>query len=417
MSINQYPMVTTRFLHREERLIHSEETEMPLVIEAKEHSSLTFLHEFLQTHSAQIQQEISRYGAVLLRGFQINNEADFENTVLSIQGMQGISEAFMSEEGRVPVGELQFVLHTNAVYKTGGTLYLGGFHSENYYSTDVPSYICFCCLHPSTVGGETGLIHMEKVYRHLRQALQQQLEKNTFFVSKWLVAEVADRYQLSPEAVEKIAFEVGLPVIGQTEKFILMYKPSVFIHPDTQKKALQINLFELPTLNTVMRKYFIHDYPGKTWFWHRFVWRLPKSVLRTIEFIYIICASFFYSPLDAIKRLRMKWKTYHAAHDHNNLPAFNQTKVGSCFNDNDVDHLARLLRQHYSSCLWQKGDLLLVDNRQVAHAGMPGAGPRVVRAMIANPLQMPYTDNAPGMIDCKSRQDETIGGRMAREQL
>ncbi len=148
---------------------------------------LVFLQAFLTSHSKAILADISTYGAVLLRGFEVASDADFERTVLSIQGLKGISEAFMSEEGRIHAGHLHYVLHTNAVYKTGGTLYLGGFHSENYYSADVPGVICFYCAKPSQLGGETGLINMEKVYQQLDNDLKIQLEKNTFLVSHWLI--------------------------------------------------------------------------------------------------------------------------------------------------------------------------------------------------------------------------------------
>ena len=72
-----------------------------------------------------------------------------------------------------------------------------------------------------------------------------------------------------------------------------MYKPNIFEHPYTKKQSLQINLFEIAGLNEEMRACFMNDYKGKTWFWHRFVWRmLPASVLSILEFFYIMCASF-----------------------------------------------------------------------------------------------------------------------------
>jgi hypothetical protein len=147
---------------------------------------------------------VAKYGAVLFRGFGVASDEDFENTVLSIKGLRGISEAFMSEEGRIHAGKSKFVLHTNSVYKTGGTLYLGGFHSENYYSSDVPAYISFCCLEPSLMGGETGIINMEKVYQSLDGDLKKKLEKTNFFVCKWLVSDVANRYKISEELIEKL---------------------------------------------------------------------------------------------------------------------------------------------------------------------------------------------------------------------
>lgn len=410
-----YIGVNTRFLRDDERLIGSEETDMPLVIEAQHHTDLDFLQQFLASNSEKIIEDIAQYGAVLLRGFEITSDQDFENTVLKIKGFRGISEAFMSEEGRIHAGDLKYVLFTNAVYKTGGTLYLGGFHSENYYSSDVPGFICFCCQKPSSRGGETGLINMEKIYSHLSSELKQKLEKKSFFVSKWLVSEVESRYQIPRESIMELCKRFELPVVGQGEnQFILMYKPNVFEHPQTKKKSLQINLFEIATLNEEMRKCFMKDYQGKQWFWHRLVWKLPIFVMKTLEYIYLIFASLFYSPRNAMKNLWSKFKTFKATFKKKNLPDFDDTRVGSCFTQQDIKQLAQLIRTYYSSCLWKQGDIMLIDNKKVMHAGMPGSGPRLIRAMICNPLQMNYSPMQGGTIDCKERTEESIGYYMAK---
>jgi hypothetical protein len=258
---------------------------------------------------------------------------------------------------------------------------------------------------------------MEKVYQKLDESLKKKLENQTFFTAKWLVSEVAERYQLSTEAIEKICERFDLPLVEQkNEKYIVMYKPSIFEHPLTKKRSLQINLFELPTLNLEMRKFFMDDYRGKNWFWHRFVWKMNPLILSVLERIYIIFASLFYSPREAFTIARNKLKAFKASREKGATPPFNAVKVGSCFNDKEVTDLARLIRSYYSSCLWKKGDILLVDNRLVAHAGMPGSGPRLIRAMICNPLEMKYSFSQPGYLQCKDRASETIGYYMASRQ-
>ena len=99
------------------------------------------------------------------------------------------------------------------------------------------------------------------------------------------------------------------------------------------------------------------------------------------------------------------------------IPPFNQTRVGSCFNDKEIKELANLIRSHYSSCIWKRGDILLVDNKKVMHAGMPGTGPRLIRAMICNPLQMNYSSVESSIIDCSERSGNTIGFFMSSGAL
>ena len=407
-----YKDVTVRFLRSDEQLIPSSLNDMPLVLEANETRDLNFLQKFVKENSAALLRDIAQHGAVLLRGFDVTSASDFEQTILSVPEFKGMSDVFMAEEGRIQVGDLKYVLHTNAIYKTGGTLYLGGFHTENYYSTDVPGFICFFCLQPSKYGGETGLINTQKVYDALSAEIKEKLEKNTFFAAKWLVSEVAERYNISSMDVEKICQQFNLPLIGKGKhKFVFIYKPSVLIHPVTKRRCLEINFFELPLLNKVLQQRFMPDYQGKRWFWNRVVWRLPRCVFHFLENAYMSLASLFYSPKAAIKRLRIKIRTRWAMRY---LPPHDEKKLEDCFTARDLDDLAQNLRNNYVSCLWQAGDILLVDNKQVAHAGMPGSGKRIIRAMICNPLSMQYTQNAGGEFDGVDSLTETIGFYMGR---
>ena len=408
--MHDYNGVTSRFLNEHERLIVSEEKEMPLVIEACEQNSYSFLSGFLQSNANKIISDMAHYGAVLLRGFNITSDEQFEHTVLSIPQFQGMQEAFMAENGRVHVGDLKYVLHTNSVYKTGGTVYLGGFHTENYYSPDVPSYICFYCSEPSLLGGETGIINTEKIYRHLNTQLKEKLEKNSFFVAKWLISEVAKRYKIDIQAIEQICHVFNLPIVGEgVDRFILMYKPSVFEHPLTKEKALQLNLFELSLLNKELRKCFINDYQGTAWFWHRFFWRLPTSVFNAIESLAVPLIALIHSPKKSYQIIRNKMSAYFANKKND---AFNTTRAGSCFNNQEIKELARLMRTYYSSCLWKKGDILLIDNKKVMHAGMPGKGERVIRAMICNPIHLDCSMTTVGLVKAQESRRKTIGDYM-----
>lgn len=62
---NNYNGVETRFLRKDERLINTAETEMPLVIEAKERTDLEFLKNFLQVNSERLMQDVGQYLAAV----------------------------------------------------------------------------------------------------------------------------------------------------------------------------------------------------------------------------------------------------------------------------------------------------------------------------------------------------------------
>ncbi|MDP1574960.1 MAG: TauD/TfdA family dioxygenase [Coxiellaceae bacterium] len=404
--MQEYIGVKTRFLCDNERLIKTNEKQLPFVIEpaSAEFSSVDFLQTFLSKHSADILSEIAGYGAILLRGFSIHSTKEFEKTVLAIQGMKGMSHLFMSEPGRERVDGLEYIFHTNSKIKTGGALHLGGFHTENYYSPDVPNYIAFCCFHAAKLGGETGLINMASVYEKLDISLKKQLEKKSFFVSKWPLGVVANRYQVNPELVKKACNDFGLSL--DEKNFVHMYKPSVLKHPITNKKIIQANLCaELPAVNDEILNYFMPDYKGLKWIVHKAAWKLiGYHRLRKLSLMLPALARHPIKFLKMRKKMQQRMKQY----TNNSAP-----RINSVFKKEDIKTLASSMYESYASFLWHKGDILLVDNLQVAHAGMPGKTtkkfPRKIRAMLCNPLKLSYSDATSGLQDANVLLHETLG--------
>lgn len=88
-------------------------------------------------------------------------------------------------------------------------------------------------------------------------------------------------------------------------------------------------------------------------------------------------------------------------------------RINSVFKPDDIKRLAVAMHESHSSFLWKKGDVLLVDNLQVAHAGMPGKtskkNPRKIRAMLCNPFKITYSRSAPGLQPKGELLTETLG--------
>lgn len=377
---HSYSGVTTRLLDREERLISTEEP-TPLVIERQGSSgSLGFLREFLSSNSSEIVMDIATHGAVLLRGFDLRCPQDFESATLAISNFQGINECLMSEPGRELVLGTRFVLHTNNLYRTGGSLYLGGFHSENYYSPDVPNYIAFFCEQASRIGGETGLVNTAKLFSDLPEALKTELKQRPYWVVAWPLAKMGSRYGVNAEQMEQFCLDAGLPVVTQYgQKYVSMYKPCVFEHPITKEHALAFNYsVELMKygLDRAIQRVFLPDYSSNEWLLHRLSWRFPLiGLLDKLDVL-------FRDPGTVWRTLTRK--SFDA-------------RVGEIFSKEAIGLLAQSIRNRYSSFKWRAGDLLIVDNLKMAHSGMPGSGARTLRVLICNPIRMRYDSKGPGV--------------------
>nr|WP_260691645.1 TauD/TfdA family dioxygenase [Rhizobium laguerreae] len=384
---SRYVDVVGRVLSEAERGFPTDEQETPFVIEPLESTTTEFLSDFLSRHSEQVLADIAKHGALLIRGFDIASSAEFERLFLSIRGMTGMDELLLSEAGRTLTDGTRFVFHTNALIKTGGAANFDDFHSENYFAPDVPHYIGFFCLTPSDLGGETGLVNLRKVYADLPDRLKQELERGACFAARYALEDMERRYRLPAHAIEAFCEEVGLPIVSEDGvDYVAIHKPSVIEHPVTQEKVLLLNFFNIPNLLESLVSRFMPDYQGKEWFRHRLIWRFPQlaalvhpdGVLRTLY-------------------RRARYRTAHRAGSNAQFAIKGQRWVGTLLTSDDIQLIAESIRRRFSSFRWKAGDLLILDNLQIAHAGMPGRGKRVMRVMLCNPVPLPYSAASPGL--------------------
>lgn len=228
--------VTRRFVKDSERPLASKATEqsqLPLVIEAGEQRDLAFATALLKQHSTEIMDDVHEYGAVLLRGFAVQTAQDLEQLTSSIKQLSPMTRYFMSEPGRKVVPGTKSVFNTNSIAKTGGGFVFGAFHSENYHSPDVPAYVSFCPLQQPWYGSETCLVNTAALYAELPKNLQQKLTLRPYCTTVWPLTTVAQQQQLSVEEAQKYCESIGLGIVDKHEqgKFVVLNKPSVFRHP------------------------------------------------------------------------------------------------------------------------------------------------------------------------------------------
>jgi hypothetical protein len=97
------------------------------------------------------------------------------------------------------------------------------------------------------------------------------------------------------------------------------------------------------------------------------------------------------------------------------LAAPQDARVGDVFTREEIEMLAVTIRKRYSSFEWKSGDLLIVDNLKMAHAGMPGFGPRLLRALICNPISVPCSPQGSGFhVPAENEFSETLGAQIVK---
>ncbi|WP_434048879.1 MULTISPECIES: TauD/TfdA family dioxygenase [Sorangium] len=335
-------------------------------------------------------QLVHRHGAVLLRGLPITSTQDFEETLFSIPALRPMRGYFMAEAGRTRVSGSERIYHTNAIVKTGGSLLLGGFHSENYYSSDVPGFIAFCCLEEPWMGGETGIVQMARAYQELGDGLKAKLEGEPSCAAMWSISDVAGAYGLDEEVAERFCREVGFDIaVVNGEKRVLLYKPNVLVHPLTRLPSLQIHVsVEIRGVDEHLRRDLSAAYAGVRWALHRAGWRHPglgsglNALFQTLRVLHrpktlsVLLSEYFAKPLLSRRR----------AAKAPSVPM--PPRVGRLLDDEEARSVAEAVRRHMNVFTWRRGDILILDNLQTLHSGMPGLGSRQIEVALCNPLPL-----------------------------
>jgi alpha-ketoglutarate-dependent taurine dioxygenase len=392
-------LVTVRQLHAHERSAAGAGAAVPLVIEPKERSDVNFLSSAFGEHSEAVKRSIFEHGAILIRGFQVHDARDFERLVLSVRGFRAMSGYFMKEKGRDLVPGTKHVFETNTIFKTGGEWRFGGFHCENYYTLDVPHIQAFCCFKAPWLGGETALVHMANAYREFDEDLKARLEATPCKVKAFPLDNVAAHYELPEETVERFFARERIDTIvvkdDGNRKWIVCYKPSVYVHPYTKKASLQVNLsVELPEINNMTFEHFSVAYQSYQWCLHRLAWRHP-TVRNGLSYLSHLPRAFNQPTLFGAFIMEPIRKRAAALVKRQPTPPKRATprpgaRLKRILEPRHVRSLADAVWRHSSAFTWRAGDVLVFDNLQMLHAGMPGFGPRLLRVMMCNPVPIPY---------------------------
>lgn len=398
----------TRWLTDAERPYACGDSSLPVVIEPSRARDVRSLARRVADHSSAITATLAKHGAILFRGFDVRGDADFETLVTSIDAARPMAGYFMSEPGRHRIEGTRGVFNTNALYKTGGALYLGGLHSESFYSTDVPSLLAFWCKVAPRLGGETALVQAAKLYAALPPDLQQRLASDRVLAREFSIRDVAARYGVSAGAVEELFRELGLEVRdGDTGRTLALYKPTLIRHPTTERLAVQFNVSgEVPGFDAAFRRYAAPRYRGWPWLLHRAIWRWPAltSLVPALGSYPMFRQALSGLLEQAKERLRPRPAPE---------PPIRRGRVAERLTDDDVEVLARTAWQNLSVFTWRTGDVLILDQLQLLHMGMPGGGPRELHVILCNPIRIDWP-LASGVLEPTpgERDYESLGSRL-----
>jgi alpha-ketoglutarate-dependent taurine dioxygenase len=281
------------------------------------------LAEWVRGNRELLRDLLARHGAVLLRGFGVRSEQEFE------QVASGLCPELFGEYEDLPQAKSAAKVYGSTPYPADKTIL---FHNESSHMHRWPLKQFFCCLTPALARGETPIVDCREIYRDLRPELlapfaEQGLRYVRTFVDGLDVSWQAFFHTDDRGAVEEHCRRSGIRYEWTAEGLRTeQVGPAVAKHPLT----------------------------GETVFFNQMQVHHPSCLdpdLRT--------------PLTSL-------------YGERGLPRNVLYGDGSPIPDEVVAEILELYWAHSVGFPWQAGDVLMLDNMLVAHARNPYEGPRKI---------------------------------------
>ena len=284
---------------------------------------------FVQAHGQEIQSALLDHGAVLLRGFGVNSAEEFARFI-DATGLERIDYVYRSTP-RTAVGDKIF---TATEYPPQQEIVL---HNENAYQRDWPLKVVFCCVIAATSGGSTPVGDMRSITKAIGPRLLEQFaERGVRYVR---------HYRRHVDLSWQVVFQTEAPES---------------VADFCRAEGIEHEWLDAETLRTsqVAQGAAVHPLNG--------------------ERVYFNQAHLFHVSSLGPEGAQSLIKLFGA----DRLPRHATYGNGEEIAAEDLEQVRAAFRKHEITFPWQPGDVLLLDNMQVAHGRRPYRGPRKILASL-----------------------------------
>lgn len=313
---------------------------MPLVLEpCGENVNLVA---WAEGHREFVEAELSKHGALLLRGFGIDSVSRFEQFVEATSG-----GALPYAERSSPRSQVGGNIYTSTDYPAAQSIFL---HNEQSYNARFPLKIYFFCLTPSAEGGATPIADTRKILAAINPEVRQRFHELGYMY----VRNFGDGFGLS----WKDTFQTRSR--AEVEQYC-------------RKHDIAFEWKSGDRLRTRQVRPAIARHP------------------RTGEYAWFNHATFFHvSTLEEEIRERVL-----AEFSEEDLPNNTYYGDGSRIEPEVMEHLRQIYLREKLSFPWQQFDVLMLDNVLTAHGREPFSGARRVVAGMADPCHWNDAQSSP----------------------
>ena len=352
-----------RFLRDDEKTFPSTEKELPLVIEPVKEKSFAVLKALLSKSGDWFNKQLDRYGAILFRGFEVESAEQFQK-VLELLNVQLESVYHFGSAHRVRITDKVFTSS-----EAPPDMIIAP-HNELNMVPVRPSVLAFFCQVQPALYGETPIINTEKLFYNLSPSLQHKIgnfpQRFVRYVPNHLLEIVFEG--LSREEITKLLQEQGFDFNWEEDGSIYFecsYIP-LFTHPRTSRLCFCLSIVDCLVSREWYRNIGQRYSFGQSLYYN---W-LPAKLYKSFQQGLTTAATV----VDGSQKRTSTLNTYFLNED------------GQCTNltEAEAKELGKAEWQNAVIFQWKQGDILVIDNLQVAHSRLNTKLPRKILTAFGN---------------------------------
>ncbi|MEV6742472.1 TauD/TfdA family dioxygenase [Streptomyces sp. NPDC051104] len=290
--------------------------------------------EIAEFFDGEVEEALTRYGALLFRGFGIADDEEFSALVSSL-AQQELQYQERSTKRSRKAGNV----YTSTEYPAAKTI---ASHSENSFQLTVPGKILFFAKRPAETGGETPIACNRRILERLDpNALHELRSRGVRYVRNFdggFDLSWQEAFQTDDRAeVEAYCRRNAIDFIWVAKDHLRteQQRPATRRHPRTGVEVWfnQLHLFHSSNLDAAMRQALLNSLG---------VEGLPRNAL------------------------------------------FGD---GTELSDDLVEHVRAAITASEVAFPWQQGDVLIGDNMLISHGRRPFTGAREIRVALIDPIE------------------------------
>ncbi|MBN3925209.1 non-ribosomal peptide synthetase [Nostoc sp. NMS4] len=299
----------------------------PLVIQPN--STEVDLLSWVENNREYLETELLKHGAILFRDFNLRSVSEFENFA------QTICPNLFAEYGDLPRTGEGGKVYGSTPYPPDKAIL---FHNESSHLHQWPLKIWFFCVQPAEQGGETPIIHCRKAYNIINPKLRERLDKKQLMYVRHYTNGLDVSWQNFFRTNEKSTVEnychhanIDFEWYDNNSLITRQVRPALAVHPKTNEPVFfnQIQLHHIAYLDAEVRESLLSTFGDN---------KLPRNV--------------YYGDCTPIE-------------------------------DSAIAEINQVYQQSRTSFLWQKSDILMLDNMLTAHGRNPYIGYRKIVVAMA----------------------------------